>query len=371
MANRPSEIYLDYNASAPARPQVIEAVAEALGDVGNPSSVHRAGRAARARIDKARRDVASLVGGSPAGVIFTSGGSEANNLALKGFRGHRLLISAGEHDSIINAVPSATRIPLLESGLIDLEALRRSVGEEKGPFLLSLMWANNETGVIQPVGEAAKIVHEAGGLMHSDAVQAAGKLEIDMTASRIDLLSLSAHKLGGPQGVGALILREGLDIAPLIKGGGQERSRRAGTENAAGIAGFGVAAGLAKEGIAGYGELAELRDCLEVRLKEAAPGIKVYGEGEPRLANTSCFGLRGMKAETLVMALDLAGVAVSAGSACSSGKVRPSHVLQAMGADEEDAGAAIRLSLGWASKAGDLEQFLDAWLAHYQRSQAA
>ncbi|MDX1402805.1 MAG: cysteine desulfurase family protein, partial [Kiloniellales bacterium] len=307
----------------------------------------------------------------PAGVIFTSGGSESNNLALNGFPGHRVLISAGEHESVLKSNPRAEVVALGGDGQIDLEALETRLAVGDGPFLLSLMWANNETGVIQPLAEAARLVHQAGGLLHSDAVQAAGKISLNPREIGVDLLSISAHKLGGPQGVGALVLRERLDIVPMIKGGGQERSRRAGSENTPGIAGFGVAAALARRGLQDSGRVRDLRDRLETRLKKEADGIRIYGSEVPRLPNTSCFGLKDLRAETLVMAMDLAGIAISAGSACSSGKVQPSHVLQAMGASAAEASTAIRVSFGWDSNDGDLELFLSAWIKHMRRSLAA
>jgi cysteine desulfurase len=342
-------VYLDYNATAPVRRQVVEAVAEALRVTGNASSVHAFGREARRVIEGGRAAVAELVGGQGGTVIFTSGGTEANNLALRGFGGHRVIVSAGEHDSVLQAAPDAERLPLGTDGRIDL----------------------NETGVRQPVAEAARLVHQFGGILHCDAVQAAGKVAFSMRDAEVDLLSLSAHKIGGPQGVGALILRADLEPTPLLVGGGQERYRRAGTENLPGIAGFAVAAELARRELDRYAELARLRDEIERRLKAEVPELRIYGDEAPRLPNTACFGLPGLKAETQVMALDLEGVAVSAGAACSSGKVRPSHVLRAMGASEAEASSAIRVSLGWDSREAEVERFLEVWLKHYRRSRAA
>jgi cysteine desulfurase len=364
-------VYLDYNATAPVRRQVAEAVAEALRKTGNASSVHAFGRQARRVIEEARATVADLIGARGGTVVFTSGGTEANNMALRGLAGRRIIVSAGEHDSVLQAAPEAERIPLGTDGWVDLAALERLLDNGAGPVLVSIMAANNETGVCQPVEEAARLVHRVGGLLHCDAVQAAGKVAFSMRDAEVDLLSLSAHKIGGPQGVGALVLRADLEPTPLLVGGGQEGFRRAGTENLPGIAGFAVAAALACRELDRYAELARLRDEIERRLKTEVPALRIYGDEAPRLANTSCFGLPGLKAETQVMALDLEGVAVSAGAACSSGKVRPSHVLQAMGVSEAEAASAIRVSLGWDSREADVERFVEAWLRHYQRSRAA
>jgi cysteine desulfurase len=363
--------YLDHNATTPLRPEAAAVMAEALASTGNASSVHRFGRQARRTIETAREAVARLAGARPEAVIFTSGGTEANNLALAGCGRTRLLVSAGEHDSVLNAAPDAARIPLTEAGLVAPAALDNLLGESDVPALVSIMLANNETGAIQPLAELAEVARAHGALVHCDAVQAAGKLTLDLTALGIDLMSLSAHKLGGPQGVGALVLARDLaanvELAPFQRGGGQERGRRAGTENVPGIAGFGAAAQAALADLDRAAALAPLRDDLERRLHRLAPGIRFFATAAPRLPNTSCFAAPGLTAETQVIALDLAGVAVSAGSACSSGKVAPSHVLAAMGASAADAAAAIRVSLGWTSEAADIERFLEAWGALYSR----
>jgi cysteine desulfurase len=360
-------VYLDYNATAPIRPEAAAAVAEALELIGNASSVHRFGRLARRRIESARDQVAALAGGRPGQVIFTSGGTEANNLALAGSGRQRLLVSAGEHDSVLKAAPRAERIPLDAEGRVDLGALAALLTADRRPALVSVMLANNETGVIQPLAEVAVLARQHGALVHSDAVQAAGKIPLHMAALGADLLSLSAHKLGGPQGVGALVVADHVGLAPLIRGGGQERARRAGTENLAGVAGFGTAAEAARGALADAAGLVGLRDRLERDLRALAPDIRVFGAGAERLFNTSCFATPGLPAESQVMSLDLAGIAVSAGSACSSGKVRASHVLLAMGASAAEAGSAIRVSLGWQSQADDVERFLEAWSALHAR----
>lgn len=351
--------YLDYNASAPAHPEVAEAVADALSRVGNPSSVHGFGRAARRTVEHAREAVAALVGANPAQVVFTSGGTEANNQALAGANGS-VIVSSVEHDSVLAVVPDARRIAVDGAGIVRMDDVRLALDE--GPALLSVMLANNETGVIQPVAEVAALAHAAGALVHCDVVQAAGKMPIDMVALGIDFLTLSAHKLAGPQGVGALVAAEGVEIAPFIRGGGQERRRRSGTENTPGIAGFGVAARIAVDHLAAKSDrLAQLQRRLEQGVVEIAPNHVIHGATAPRLPNTSCIGLAGIKSEVQVMALDLAGVAVGAGAACSSGKVTPSHVLTAMGLDSTAAASAIRVSLGWGSTADDVDHFLSAY----------
>ena len=348
--------YLDHNATSPMRPAALDAVVEALRMGGNPSSVHRPGRAARARLDLARRQVAGLVGALPAEVVFTSGGTEANNMALRGCGRRRVLVSAIEHESVLKAVPDAERIAVDGNGVVDLARLERSLAGE--PALVSVMLANNETGVIQPVAEVVRLARAAGALVHCDAVQAAGKVPVDLHGLGVDYLSLSAHKLGGPAGVGALMGRAGAPFAADRLGGGQESYRRAGTENVAGIAGFGAAAEASRDGLD-----AALRDRLEASL----PMARVHGAGAARLPNTSCLSMPGVKAETQVMALDLAGIAVSAGSACSSGKVTRSAVLSAMGVEPALAEAAIRISCGWNTVFGDIERLIAAWQELYIR----
>ena len=353
-------IYLDHNATTPMAPAAADAMNAALRECGNASSVHWAGRRARARIDGARDAVAALVGAAPADVVFTSGGTEANNLALCGLAGRRLIVSAVEHGSVLAARADAEICPVDEEGRIELDALRDLLGASPAPTLLSLMAANNETGVIQPVAEAAEICREFGTLVHCDAVQAVGNMALDWRDLGADLVSLSAHKIGGPQGVGALIVDAGSDLKPMILGGGQERGLRAGTENLPGIAGFGAAVGTLAE----IAPLAHIRDSIEDRIGAAA---RIYGAGAPRIGNTSCIGMQGVLAETQVMAFDLDGIMVSAGAACSSGKVAPSHVLSAMGATDEQANQAIRVSLGWNSETADADEFVAAWLRIYAR----
>jgi cysteine desulfurase len=352
--------YLDYNATTPVRPAAMEAVAAALADVGNPSSVHGFGRAARARLETAREQVAALVGARPDRVVFTSGGTEANNLAIGGSGRQRVLASAIEHESVLKAA-AAEPIPVERSGVVDLEALEWILAAAPAPALVAVMLANNETGVVQPVAEAARIAHAHGALLHCDAVQAAGKIAVEFGALGVDLMSVSAHKLGGPPGVGALIVADHVELAARQYGGGQERGRRAGTENLPGIVGFGVAAQIAAAELGAMARIARLRDDLERRATTAVPTALIFGRESPRLPNTTCLALPGLSSEVQVMGLDLAGVAVSAGSACSSGKVQASHVLRAMGADALTAGSAIRVSLGWQSTSADVDHFIAAW----------
>ncbi len=337
-------------------------MASVFAQYGNPSSVHSFGRAARRIVEDARRHVAALVSARPEDVVFTSGGTEANNLALRGAGRARILVSAVEHPSVLEAADGIETITVDKYGVVDLDALTRMLAEDDAPALVSVMLANNETGVIQPVAPAAAWAREHGALVHCDAVQAAGRIPLDMAGLGVDLLTLSAHKLGGPKGVGALIVGDDVTLSPLLRGGGQERGRRAGTENVSGIAGFGAAAAAALSEIEQARDLAVLRDSLEEGLLRNIPGVRVVGAGIARIPNTSCIALPGVSAETQVMALDLAGFAVSAGSACSSGKVKASHVLQAMGLTEEIAGCAIRVSLG----RGNIEADIDAFVAAYR-----
>jgi cysteine desulfurase len=340
--------------------------------LGNPSSVHAEGRQARHMVEEARAAVAEAVGAQPRGVIFTSSGTEANALALTpGLRKgsdapvQRLLVSAIEHASVLTGgrfpADAVTRIPVTRSGVVGLHRLGGLLASE-GPALVSIMAANNETGALQPIREAAEIVHQAGSLLHVDAIQAFGKISFDIKELGVDLATLSAHKIGGPKGVGALVLADGVEgLDPLLRGGGQEFGRRAGTENVAGIAGFGAAlraATGARERDAA--RLKTLRQRLETGLKEI-PGTIVFSEDVPRLPNTTLFTIPGLRAETAVIGFDLEGLAVSSGSACSSGKVQPSHVLEAMGFGANLAQGAVRLSLGWSTSEADVESCLKAW----------
>jgi cysteine desulfurase len=368
--------YLDWNATAPLRPQARRAIEAALDLVGNPSSVHAVGRAARALVEGAREDVAALVGAQARNVIFTSGGTEANALALSPSltaaeaRGRgRALISAIEHPSVRSGgrFPRELRedVPVTREGIVDIGWLAERLAALNGSApLVSVMLANNETGVIQPVAQVAELTHAAGGLLHVDAVQAVGRIPCDIKSLGADVLTLSAHKFGGPKGAGALVLaNEDLHIGePLIRGGGQEHNSRAGTENVIGIAGFGAAAQAALASLADEAaRMAGARDRLEARLRDAAPSAVIFGATAPRVPNTTLVAMPGIKAETALIALDLAGVSVSSGSACSSGKVAPSHVLAAMGVAPELALGAVRISLGPSTTEEEIEIFLNAW----------
>jgi cysteine desulfurase len=355
--------YLDWNATAKLRPQAKAAVMAALDITGNPSSVHASGRAARHLVEQAREHVAALVGVAARDVVFTSGGTEANMLALSPALGDRLLVSAIEHPSVQSGgrFAATEQVPVTGDGTVDLAALERMLAGRVRP-LVSLMLANNETGVIQPVPGAAALVHAAGGLLHVDAVQGPGRMACDFKALGADLITLSSHKIGGPQGVGALVKRDGLPLDAQIKGGGQERGARAGTENVAAIAGFGAAATAALQALdEEAGRMAALREKFEREIRRITPKAVVFGEGVARLPNTTLFSVSGLKAETAVIAFDLEGVAVSSGAACSSGKVAPSHVLAAMGVPADLARGAIRVSFGYATTDDDIGTILKAW----------
>lgn len=366
--------YLDYNATAPVRPEVMRAVVSALETGGNPSSVHKAGREARAKVEAAREAVARLVGASPQSVVFTSGGTEANNMALRGaaLRGQHLVVSAIEHDSVLNAVKCGAQtgslIPVDHDGVADVAALDRELQRLPGGALVSVMVANNETGVIQPIADVVEVARAHRATVHCDGVQGPGKIAVNFDRLGVDLMSLSAHKFGGPQGIGALVVRNGAEApGAMIFGGGQERGQRAGTENVPGIVGFGVAAGSASADTETPRRIEELRNGLESRILSITGDAVIVGSGAARLPNTSCIAMPGVSAETQVMAFDLEGVSVSAGSACSSGKVARSHVIAAMGLPEDQGDSAIRVSLGWASRSEDVDRFVEAWKKLYRR----
>ena len=356
----PPRVYLDHNAASPLRPEARAAMAAALEIGANPSSVHAPGRAARAMIEDARAEVAALAGVSPDEIVFTSGATEANNLALKGAAVECRLVSAVEHVSVLEAADGES-IPVDGRGVVDLAVLARMLAGERRPTMVSVMAANNETRVVQPIAEIARIVHDAGALLHCDAAQAPGRLALEPIVLASDLVSLSSPKIGGPLGVGALVIREGLELAALLVGGGQERRLRAGTENLSGIAGFGAAAKAVRNDLGLADRVAALRDRLEAEALSAAAEAVVVGAGAPRLANTSALALPGIPAESQILALDLAGIAVGAGAACSSGKIARSHVLTAMGISDTIALATIRVSLASTTTAADIDAFLAAW----------
>jgi cysteine desulfurase len=347
-------------------------MAKAWELAGNPSSVHAEGRQARRMVEEARTAVARAVGAAPGNVTFTSGGTEANVLALApgvrrrgGPSVQRLLVSAIEHVSVLTGgrfPPDLVgRVGVTPDGLIDLDRLRRSLAEGP-PALVSIMAANNETGAVQPIAAAAEIAHSASSLLHVDAIQALGKIPFDIKELGADLVSLSAHKIGGPKGIGALVTGDGVEgVEPLLRGGGQERGHRAGTENVAGIAGFGAAVVAAMKALeTDAARLEALRNRLDRGLRQS-PGAVIFSEKAPRLPNTTLFTVPGLQAETAVIGFDLAGIAVSSGAACSSGKVQPSHVLEAMGFGPKIAQGAVRLSLGWSTSETDIDRCLEAW----------
>ena len=361
----PTRVYLDHNATTPLDPQALEAMLPYLREsFGNPSSLHWFGQRARAAVEEARAQVAALVGASAPEIVFTSGGSESDNLALRGAvakaRGtrRRVVTTAIEHHAVLNTAKALRDeghpvevVGAGADGRIDLDELRSKLDGET--LVVSVMLANNETGVLQPVAEAARLAHEQGALVHCDAVQAAGKTELDVRALDVDLLTLSAHKLYGPKGAGCLYVRRGTPMAPLVRGGAQERNRRAGTENVAGIVGFGAAAVRASASLAQDGpRVAVLRDRLEALLL-AIPGARRNG-GEPRVPNTANLSFEGVDAEALVIALDLEGVAASTGAACAAGGIEPSHVLKAMGFGPERVQSSLRLSLGRGTTEDDV-----------------
>jgi len=368
----PTRVYLDWNATTPLRSEARAAMVAAYDLVGNPSSVHAEGREARRLVEEARSTLASAVGALPRNVVFTSAGTEANALALSpGLRGpsggpvERLLVSAVEHASVLAGgrfpADKVGHIRVTHAGVVDLDHLKALL-KDGPPTLVSIMAANNETGALQPVAEAARIVHDAGGLLHVDAIQALGKIAFNINAVGADLATFSAHKIGGPKGIGALVVAEGVSgVEPLLRGGGQELNRRAGTENVAGIAGFGAAVRAALQALPEDAKrMATLRDRLENGIRAIA-GATIFSDNTERLPNTILFTAPGLKAETAVIGFDLEGIAVSSGSACSSGKVQSSHVLSAMGFDPAVAQGAVRLSLGWSTEPDDINRALEAW----------
>ena len=366
-------VYLDYNASGLVRPEVLDAMATALADNGNPSAVHAAGRRARARVETARAQVADLVGADPTAVVFSSGGTESNAqgvISALAAGCERLIVGATEHPCVAEAAAASGApvevLPVDADGVVDLawlaEALRRP-----GRAVVALHHANNESGVIQPIAEAAQLVRAAGGWLHVDAIQSAGKIPVDMRALDADSLTLSSHKLGGPQGVGALVLKEGVSAVRILHGAGQERGLRAGTENVPGIVGFGVAADCAVRDLEVMASHVGWRDAAEARVKAA--GAIIIGEAAQRLPNTLFMAVESWDSPQQLITLDLAGVMVSAGSACSSGKVKPSKTISAMGLNGLATGG-VRVSGGWGTTEGDWRRFADAWIVAYEKHKA-
>jgi cysteine desulfurase len=377
----------DHNATSPLRPECLPAITHALSVGGNPSSVHAAGRAARAMVEEAREEIAALAGMTVGDIIFTSGSTEANNLALAGAvegavlaeqRITRLFVSAIEHSSILVAAArlaertaglKLSTIPVTPDGVVDTEALRVMLREGKGRTLVAVMAANNETGAIQPIAEISRLVREAKALLLVDAVTAAGKIDLDATLC--DYMTLSAHKIGGPQGVGALVVADGAPLVAQLLGGGQQKGLRAGTENLSGIAGFGTAAHALRDAEGERARIRHIRDRFERELRNAIPDTVVFATAVPRLAGTSNIALPGLAADSAVIALDLDGVLVSSGSSCSSGKIAPSQVLAAMGVEPSLAGGAIRVSFGWSSTPEDADAAVASLVKLWQRVHSA
>jgi cysteine desulfurase len=352
-------IYLDYNATTPPRPEVVARVTRVLAETyGNASSVHAYGQQAKAELDEARTAVARLIDADPGEVVFTSGGTEADNLALRGAVearaaiGRRRLITTGiEHEAVLTTARALERtgtaitiLPVDTSGIVSPAALEAAIGDDTA--IVSVMLANNEVGTIQPVAELAAIARAHGALFHTDAVQAVGKIPVSVKTLGVDLLSLAGHKFGGPKGTGALWIRRGVRLTAVMTGGKQERNRRAGTENVPSLAGLGVAATTAAAKLPAAGDLAALRDRLESAVLAGVPGTVINGDRSRRVPNTSNISFEGIEAESLLIALDLEGVAVSTGSACSSGSLEPSHVLRAMGLPHARTRNSLRFSLG-------------------------
>lgn len=358
-------IYLDYNATTPLLPAARDAMLAVLDAPSNPSSMHASGREARRIIEQARRIVADAVSAWPAEVVFTGSGTESNAMAMTGLPATHRFTSAVEHSSLLGAA-DAMRLAVDAQGRLNLEELRVALGALPAGSrpLVSVQMANNETGVVQPLREISDLVHAANGLLHTDAAQVLGKMAVDMGQLGVDAITLCAHKFGGPVGAAALVVRQDVALTPLLKGGGQESRRRAGTENVAAIAGFGAAVATAPTLDAQRGWL----NALEMRLGEYAPEMRVAGSETARLPNTSCLTMPGVGSEVQLMHFDLGGVAVSAGAACTSGRTEPSHVLQAMGWSREEAGTAIRVSTGWNTSEPDLLRFEALWRDLYLRS---
>jgi cysteine desulfurase len=359
--------YLDYCASAPLKPAAKAAMSAALEEHGNASSIHGFGRRQRALVEKARGALADVLAVKPAQVVFTAGATEANVTALHGVGAGSRIVSAIEHPSILQTAPDAAQIRVGTDGVIDLNHLEELLKAAAKPALVSLIYVNNETGVVQPVREAAALARAHGALLHVDAVQALGRVGFTLAGTGADMLSLSAHKIGGPQGAGALVLRENLPLKPLLTGGGQEMRRRAGTENVAALAGFGAALESIGDDLARQSEWAGWRDAFETMITAEAPEAVFFGQKAPRAGNISCLAMPGVKNDIQLMAFDLAGVAVSSGSACSSGKVTPSHVLKAMGADEKTASSAIRASFGSQTHKDELPRLAGIWLELWRK----
>ncbi|VAW07183.1 Cysteine desulfurase [hydrothermal vent metagenome] len=368
-------IYFDHNATTPVKPEVIAETVRVMRDGGNPSSVHGVGRAARAVLEQSRNTIAEMLNCRPQKIIFTAGGTEANNMALNTGGIDHIILSCTEHDSILQAGLNSGRnsgkrldiLPVSENGLVAPDELKECLERTRGNVLVSIMLANNETGVLQDIRQLARISHQAGAIFHTDAIQALGKIPVDFRDLGVDMMSLSAHKVNGPQGAGVLVALEKIKIQSPASGGRQENGRRCGTENLAGIAGFAMAVSLLPQNLKSMDNIRIMRDRIEGEISHHAPEARFYGAGAPRLANTTTILMPDVASETQVMAFDLAGICVSSGSACSSGKVKPSHVVTAMGGTMDQALSTIRVSLGWNNTEQQVDEFIAAWKKLYNR----
>ena len=363
-----ASIYLDYNATTPLRPEVKAELLDALGEPNNPSSIHSLGRSARRRLEKSRCQIATLINSPPENIIFTSGGTEANNLALKGGQCTDIIVSSVEHEAVLAAAVNAKKISVDKNGIVILSELENVISDINGDCFVSIMWANNETGVIQPIREIVEIASKYGARVHSDAVQALGKIPINFRESGLSMMSISAHKIGGPTGIGALVIADGVELKPTLVGGGQEKGRRSGTENILGAIGFGKAAEVVAQNPAENKRVQNLRDLFETKLSRCFPKVNILSQNVPRLGNTSAIVMPGVLAETQVMSFDLEGICLSAGAACSSGKVKRSHVVEAMKIGDEPATNTIRISLGWDSTELEIDFLVNSWLKIYNRA---
>lgn len=364
-------LYLDYNATVPIRPEVIKLMAEVMSEGGNPSSVHTLGRKAKARMEEARSIIASAINCRPQMIVFTSGGTEANNMAILSTGKSRLITSTVEHDSVRSAASrfdgKVDYLAVDNNGQIDLDALEKLLKRDAENTIISILYANNETGVLQDIKKISTICHEAGAILHIDAIQALSKIPIDFKEMGVDLMSISSHKTGGPQGVGALVAHEKLPVKSFILGGGQELGRRGGTENIAGIAGFAKAVSMAEQSFQKMKMVEKWRDEIEQEIMEYSNEALFFGKNSLRLPNVSTIYMPNVSSETQVMNFDLDKICISSGSACSSGKVKASHVIEAMVKDKNIASSTIRVSLGWASEHSDAEAFIKSWKKQYDR----
>ena len=366
MISSARSIYMDYNASAPLLPAVKGSMISLLEMVGNSSSVHSHGRAMRSYVDSARREILSNFCAQGAKLIFTGSATESNNMALRGVKAKSYIVSSIEHPSVFQARGDLYHIPVGRDGIVNLEALEALLKELPTPALVSVMLVNNETGVIQPIKEVARIAHAYGAIVHTDAVQAVGRIPLSFHDLDVDIMTIAAHKFGGPMGISAVIYKDAIELSPLILGGGHEQGLRAGTQNVALIEGMRVAIEEACRASEDLEPLKLLRDQMESQIRELCPESRAIGGESKRIHNTSCLFMPGVSAEVQLMAFDLAGISVSSGSACSSGKVRSSHVMEAMGVDVAQTGGVLRISLGWNTKKQDVDAFVQTWAQIYK-----